>query len=104
MEKREKYLPIGSVVLLSGETKKLMITGFCSSEEGEEKEYDYSGCLYPEGLVSSDEIYLFDHEQINEINFIGYENEEEKEFKKELIENIDSEDDNDTIQYDSLGQ
>ena len=26
----EKFLPIGSVVLLKGGTKKAMVTGFCS--------------------------------------------------------------------------
>ncbi len=100
MEEREKYLPIGSVVLLEGDTKKLMITGFCSSTDEEEKEYDYSGCAYPEGIISLDEIYLFDHNQIKEISFVGYESEEEKEFKTILketlleennITNIDSE-------------
>ena len=35
---RDKYLPIGSVVLLKGGTKKVMITGFCSiAEENQEK-------------------------------------------------------------------
>ena len=27
---KEKYLPIGTVVLLKGATKRLMITGYCS--------------------------------------------------------------------------
>ena len=101
MEKREKYLPIGSVVLLEGDTKRLMITGFCSSvDDDEQKEYDYSGCLYPEGLISLDEIYLFDHDQIGQINFIGYESEEEQEFKKILIETLNEE--NSVNSYDKL--
>ena len=84
---RDKYLPIGSVVLLKGGTKKVMITGFCSiAEENQEKIYDYCGCIYPEGYLSSDEICLFDHDQIAEISFIGFENEEEKEFKENLVE------------------
>jgi len=34
--------------------KRLMITGFCSVEEGkQEKMWDYSGCMYPEGFLSS---------------------------------------------------
>ena len=28
-----KYLPIGTVVMLKGGTKRVMITGFCSIEE-----------------------------------------------------------------------
>lgn len=106
METRKKYLPIGSVVLLKDDTRKLMITGFCASEEGDDdqKQYDYSGCMYPEGLISSDEIYLFDHDQIEEINFIGYETEEEQEFKKILIETLNEENNavNGIIDYDKL--
>lgn len=82
---KEKYLPIGTVVLLKGGRKRAMITGFCSvAQENQEKIYDYSGCVYPEGYLSSNQICLFDHEQIGEICFIGYENEEEESFKKQL--------------------
>lgn len=87
MEMREKFLPIGSVVLLKGGKKKLMITGFCSmAEDDRTKVYDYTGCIYPEGYLNSNQICLFDHEQIEEIFFIGYEDEEEKEFKDSLEE------------------
>ena len=87
MEKREKFLPIGSVVLLEGGQKKVMVTGFCSiSTDDKTRIYDYTGCIYPEGYLSSNQICLFDHEQIEEIYFIGYENEEEEEFKKQLNE------------------
>lgn len=90
MEKREKFLPVGSVVLLNGGKKKIMITGFCSiAEDDKTRVYDYSGCIYPEGYLSSNQICLFDHEQIEEIYFIGYENEEEENFKKQLNEVFD---------------
>ncbi len=87
MEKRDKFLPIGSVVLLSGGTKKAMITGFCSiSDDDKTKIYDYCGCIYPEGYLTSNQICLFNHDQIEEIFYIGYEDEEEKEFKESLKE------------------
>ena len=87
-----KYLPIGTVVILKGATKRLMISGFCAMEnepkENEEtKIWDYSGCLYPEGFLSSNQCCLFDHEQIEEIFHLGLsaeEDEEEKDFKKQL--------------------
>lgn len=89
MEMTVDYLPIGSVVLLEDGEKKLMITGFCTiPEESPDEVYDYCGCLFPEGVVSSDEIYVFDHDQIQDVLFVGYENEEQKEFKKDLIDNI----------------
>lgn len=82
---REKYLPIGTVVLLKGGKKRAMITGFCSvAQEKQEKIYDYSGCVYPEGYLSSNQVCLFDHDQIDKIYFVGFEDEEEIQFKEKL--------------------
>ncbi len=82
---REKYLPIGTVVLLKGGKKRAMITGFCSvAQENQEKIYDYSGCVYPEGYLSSNQVCLFDHDQIEKIFFLGFEDDEEKVFKDKL--------------------
>ena len=65
---QDKYLPIGTVVLLKGGRKRAMITGFCSvAQENQEKIYDYSGCVYPEGYLSSNQVCLFDHDQIEKI-------------------------------------
>jgi len=82
---REKYLPIGTIVLLKGGKKRAMITGFCSvAQENQEKIYDYSGCVYPEGYLSSNQVCLFDHDQIEKIFFLGFEDEEEVVFKDKL--------------------
>lgn len=84
-----RFLPVGTVVLLKGASKKLMITGFCSfDEEKKDKAYDYTGCLYPEGIISSKQMALFNHSQIEKIFFLGYQNEEEKEFKQKLVEEV----------------
>lgn len=83
----EKFLPIGSVVLLKGGTKKAMITGFCSvASEEKTKIYDYTGCIYPEGYLDFDQVCLFDHNQIEKIYHLGYIDDEEKSFKEELKE------------------
>lgn len=82
--KYEKYLPIGSVVLLKNAKKRLMITGFCVIPNDGEEEYDYSGCLYPEGIISSDEVAVFNHNQIEKVYSAGFSDEEEKEFKEKL--------------------
>ena len=82
---KEKYLPIGTVVLLKGGKKRAMITGFCSvAQENQDKIYDYSGCVYPEGYLSSNQVCLFDHDQIEKIYFVGFEDEEEVQFKDKL--------------------
>lgn len=86
MNKTDKYLPLGSVVLLRGASKRLMIIGFCSYSTSDVggKMYDYIGCLYPEGIISSEETALFNHEDINKVYYMGYSDKEEKEFKKNL--------------------
>lgn len=84
-EKFEKYLPVGTVVMLKGGKKRVMITGFCSiAQEQEGKIFDYSGCLYPEGYLSANQVCLFDHEQIDKVYHLGLVDEEEKAFKVKL--------------------
>lgn len=88
---RDKYLPIGSVILLKDGMKRVMITGFCSvTQEDSNKIYDYSGCVYPEGFLKSDQVCLFNHDQIEKICFIGFEDEEEKVFKDKLLSIVES--------------
>ena len=86
-----KYLPIGTVVMLKGGTKRVMISGFCAIEgqnSGKNKMWDYSGCLYPEGFLSSNQTCLFDHEQIEKVYHYGLVDEEEEKFKAQLNELI----------------
>lgn len=86
-----KFLPIGTVVLLKGAKKRLMITGFCSFDEAKkDKAYDYTGCLYPEGIISSKQMALFNHSQIDKIYYLGYSDQEEKAFKKKLVEELNN--------------
>ena len=62
-------------------------------EKGE-KMYDYIGCLYPEGMVSSDQTALFDHSQIEKIFYMGLVDEEEKLFKTKLKEALNQQNKN----------
>lgn len=89
----EKYLPIGTVVMLKGGSKRVMIVGFCCSDNKDAtKIYDYSGCLYPEGTISSDKMLLFNHNQIDKIYHLGLVDEEEKQFKEKLKEFLEKKD------------
>lgn len=83
--KYEKFLPLGSVVLLKTAKKRLMITGFCVvPNDDKTKMFDYSGCLYPEGIITTEQTALFNHDQIERIFAIGYSDDEEKTFKEKL--------------------
>ena len=69
-------LPIGSVVLLKDATKKLVIIGILQVNPSESKTYDYLGVPYPEGYIGSNNNFLFNHSDINDIIFNGYKNPE----------------------------
>ena len=85
----DKYLPIGTVVVLKNATKRVMITGFASmSPETGDTIFDYSGCVYPEGFLDYNEVCVFNHEQIDKIFHMGYIDEEEEVFKKSLVEQL----------------
>jgi len=81
----EKFLPIGSVVMLEDSTKRLMIAGVKQVEE-DGTEWDYCGCLFPEGMMSSDEFYLFNTNQIETLFFIGLQDGESLAFLRSLDE------------------
>lgn len=82
----KKYLPIGSIVLLEGGKKKVMITGYCMQTEEKPGEiFDYSGCVYPEGVIRSDVTLIFNHSQIKELFHSGYLDEEGALLREELL-------------------
>lgn len=85
-----KLLPIGSVVLLKEGSKNVMIYGRKQIDMENSKVWDYLACLYPEGNINSDFNFLFNHEDIEEVVFTGYKNEEEDKLQ-EVLNNIEEE-------------
>ena len=78
-------LPIGSIVLLKDGEKRLMINGIMQSDASANgQECDYLGILYPEGHIGDQFQYLFNHEDIREIVFRGFEDSERVEFLEKL--------------------
>lgn len=83
--KIKDLLPIGSIVLLKDGEKRLMIIGIIQSNaSGNGKEYDYLGVLYPEGHIGDQFQYLFNHNDISEIVFRGFDDEERVTFLAKL--------------------
>lgn len=76
----EKYLPLGSVVRLKNGKKTIMIYGRKQTDAKTRKEYDYVACLYPEGNISSQYTFMFDHSDIDEVIYSGFSNDEDKKF------------------------
>ena len=76
-------LPAGTVVLLKNSTKRVMIIGVCQkSADNPDEVWDYSGCLFPEGYMGADKVFLFNNDQIENIYFLGYQDAEQAAFKK----------------------
>ena len=81
----EKYLPLGSVVLLKGAKHCISIIGFCLVLKNQNnKQYDYVGVPYPEGFLGLNSVMYFNHSGIDKIISVGFSNEEEKAFKDRL--------------------
>ena len=100
--KYEKYLPLGTIAMLKGGSKRVMITGFCCLNDN--KMYDYTGCLYPEGYISADKILLFNHDQIERLYAIGFSDDEEKNFKqtlKQLVEQYGMDNKENTVEQNN---
>lgn len=75
----KELLPAGSVVLLKNATKKLMIIGILQVK-AETKLYDYLAVPYPEGYLGDGKNFLFNHEDIQEVIFRGYSEQERDAF------------------------
>ena len=85
----EKYLPVGTVCLLKGGSKRVMIIGFgIRPNENPDIMYDYLGCLFPEGVVSLEQNMVFNHDQIDNIVAKGFADEETEKFNAALKEAI----------------
>jgi hypothetical protein len=91
----EKLLPNGSIVLLNGGNKRLMIYGRKQLVVDEEQAdlvedavdttmFDYIGVPYPEGYINQEFSYAFNHSDIQDIIFQGYEDDEEDAFQSIL--------------------
>lgn len=82
------FLPLGSVVSLKGNDKTLMIIGRAlvhQTDEGGKEYFDYSLCLYPEGLIG-DTVVFTNHDCIQTVHFEGYRDEADEELMAQTAE------------------
>lgn len=78
---KEELLSLGSIVVLKGGFKKLMIIGRMQLQGEEEKLWDYLGVLYPEGYLGDSYKFLFNNEDVDKIIFEGYSDLEDEALK-----------------------
>lgn len=95
MEDNRRFLPIGSVVMLNGGKKEVMITSYCifptnvqvkdgETSENPKKMYEYGGCIYPEGILDSNVSCAFNHNQIADILYVGYQTDRQNKLSQIL--------------------
>lgn len=65
----KNLLPIGSVVLLKGGNKRVMICGRVQNRAGTNEIYDYSACFFPEGIVNPGNMFFFNRDAIETVFF-----------------------------------
>ena len=75
----KSFLPLGTVVQLKDENKKLVIVDRLQRNTLENKVYDYAAHLYPEGKVNKS-VSLFNNEDIAVVIHRGYSDAEEEVF------------------------
>ena len=91
MNENKRFLPIGTVVLLKNGTKEIMINSYCVfGKTKADKMYEYGACLYPEGVIDTDNVYVFNHDDIDKVIHLGYSSDLQKEYSKKLNENYDA--------------
>ncbi|MFC8053283.1 DUF4176 domain-containing protein [Bacillus cereus] len=81
---KEKFLANGSIVLLKGGTKKIVIYGRKQGQVNGNKMWDYVSCPYPHGNLSKEYNVFFNHNQIASLFFKGFETVEELELRNKL--------------------
>lgn len=77
-------LPIGSVIRLRGATKNIMIFGVYQTNTETNVTYDYIGVLWPEGNMGVESQLMFCHADIEEVVFVGMDNDARHAFLSRL--------------------
>lgn len=81
---QNNILPLGSVVTLKdGDGTELMIItrGAIVEENNQEEYFDYGSVIIPQGMVTPEQVYFFNRENVDKVIFSGYINADEKEFE-----------------------
>lgn len=89
----EKYLPVGTIVLLKDAQKRLIIIGYDVRNSANESR-DYCGCFFPEGLKDASSLMVFNHDKIDKVYHMGLYDEESEKFFENLAKLVNVRDAN----------
>lgn len=79
MTEKVNFLPLGSIVVVSGGIKKYVIVARALKVKinGKEQFFDQAACAYPEGMVG-DRLMYFQHSDVSKVVFEGFSDDDEK--------------------------
>jgi hypothetical protein len=83
-----RFLPLGSVVLLKDAQRPIVIIGYTVVEEGSTDIWDYLGCAYPIGVIDPSKNLLFQRNQIAQVLHTGYTDDDGNKFLDQLTDNV----------------
>ncbi len=78
-------LPLGSVITLKKGQQRLMIVGRFQEERSSGQLFEYSAVLWPVGMISSNQVYLFNGDDIDRVYFLGLQDSQEFTFRHDLL-------------------
>jgi hypothetical protein len=81
-------LPCGSIVQLTEGEHLVMICGRVVLAEGNDHIFDYMGCFYPDGISGADNMLFFDRGAIERVVFIGFQDEDEIDYRSEVLDKL----------------
>ncbi len=87
-EEELDFLPVGSVVRCKGSKQNVVIVAraLLANDKNEQTVYfDYGAFYYPQGLVNQNVLY-FQRDAIEEVVFVGYINDSEKQIVQQLLQ------------------
>lgn len=87
MTSAKNLLPIGSVVKMKDTDKKFSIIGILVNNDG--RMYDYISVPYPEGYIDAKHMFVFNHKDIETVQYLGYMDSEFQLFRGSLAESLD---------------
>jgi hypothetical protein len=88
---RQALLPIGTICVLKGNPREVMICArgtMAANKKGERFYYDYGGCIYPQG-ITSEVLAYFNNEAIDHVVFKGYDTEASHDMEEKLYERFE---------------
>ncbi len=81
----KKYLPLGTVITIKNNDFFYMIVGY--TQKISDKTYDYIVVKYPVGFVDFNTLTFFNHDNIEEIIYLGSYNDKMNKILKQIKEN-----------------